>query len=337
MADQKQKIAPAKASMNEMQAHLALRIAALVQSPGHCATAFPGLTLFRQPAPTACYLASVEPSLSVFLQGKKRINIKGAEFLCDQSSFLVSGIDLPIQSQIIEASEEVPQIAMRLSLNMTTVREVLSREDLPEPNAPSQGRGLVVGQTTAGLLIASSRLIDLLEAPKDIPFLGHLIEREIVYRILQTPQGERLRAIAMTGSLTHRAAKAIAWLNVNYAKPLRMEELAEIAHIGVSTLHHHFRTLTAMSPLQFQKQLRLQTARQRMLVDGLDATSAAYEVGYESVSQFNREYSRMFGQPPMRDIKAMRDGKVVVIDAAVPKPRTPIVPEIQRPVLAGQQ
>ena len=205
---------------------------------------------------------------------------------------------------------------MRLRLDMQMVREVLSREDLPEHPGPTERRGLAVGHTTEGLLGASARLIDLLDTPEDIPFLEHLIEREIIYRILRTPQGERLRAIATSGNLSQRTAKAIAWLSTNYAKPLRMEELAEIARMGVSTLHHQFRELTAMSPLQFQKQLRLRVARERMLRDGLDATNAAYEVGYESVSQFNREYNRFFGQPPMRDIKAIRDGKVVAIDAA---------------------
>ena len=159
-------------------------------------------------------------------------------------------------------------------------------------------------------------MIELLETPEDIPFLSHLIQREIVYRILRTPQGERLRAIATTGDLSHRTARAIAWLRANYAKPLHMEELAEVARMGVSTLHHQFRALTAMSPLQYQKQLRLQTARQRMLMDGMDATSAAYEVGYESVSQFNREYSRLFGQPPMRDIKGLRDGNISEVSVA---------------------
>jgi AraC-like DNA-binding protein len=252
----------------------------------------------------------------IFVQGGKGIKLGGSEFLCDESSFLLACIDVPIQSQIIEATEYRPQLSMRLRLDMTTVREVLSREDIPQPKAPAERRGLALGQMTAGLLAASIRLIDLLDTPGDIPFLGHLIEREIIYRILQTPQGERLRTIASTGNLSHRAARAIAWLSENYAKPLRMEELAEIARMGVSTLHHQFRALTAMSPLQFQKQLRLRVARERMLRDGLDATSAAYEVGYESVSQFNREYSRFFGQPPMRDIKAIRDGNVVAIDVA---------------------
>jgi AraC-like DNA-binding protein len=133
-----------------------------------------------------------------------------------------------------------------------------------------------------------------------------LIQREIIYRILRSAEGARLRAIATLGEQSHRTAKAIAWIGAHYAKPLRVEDLAEIAGMGVSTLHHHFRVLTAMSPLQYQKQLRLQAARGRMLVDGLDAASAAFEVGYESASQFNREYSRFFGQPPMRDIRTLR-------------------------------
>lgn len=199
---------------------------------------------------------------------------------------------------------------------MPIIREILSSEELPEADFPVQGTGIAVGETTIGLLGACSRLIELLETPKDIPFLSHLIQREIVYRLLRAPQGERLRAIATTGDLSNRTAKAIAWLRANYAKPLRMEELADVARMGVSTLHHQFRALTAMSPLQYQKQLRLQAARQRMLMDGIDATSAAFEVGYESVSQFNREYSRLFGQPPMRDVKALRFTNSVAINVA---------------------
>lgn len=300
----------------EMRKELAKKIAAHAQSPGENPTAIPGLALYRRTTPTACYRATYEPSLTVFVQGRKRINLGGTEYHCDGSSFLLSSIDVPAQSQIVEASEQVPMLSMFLRLDMPTVREVLSREDLPEPEASVQRRGLAVGETTVGLLAACARLIEALETPEDIPFLSHLIQREIVYRILRTPQGERLRAIATTGDLSHRTARAMAWLRANYAKPLHIEELAAIARMGVSTLHHQFRALTAMSPLQYQKQLRLQAARQRMLMDGIDATSAAYEVGYESVSQFNREYSRFFGQPPMRDIKALRGGKVVAIDAA---------------------
>ncbi len=299
-----------------MRKELANKIAGHAPSAGEHPTAIPGLVLYRRTTPTACYRATYEPSLTVFAQGRKRINLGGTAYLCDGSSFLLSSIDVPAQSQIVEASEQAPLLSMYLRLDMPTVREVLSREDLPEPETSVPYRGLAVGETTAGLLGACIRLVELLETPEDIPFLSHLIQREIVYRILRTPQGERLRAIATRGDLSHRTARAIAWLRANYAKPLHMEELAGIARMGVSTLHHQFRALTTMSPLQYQKQLRLQTARQRMLMDGMDATSVAYEVGYESVSQFSREYSRFFGQPPMRDIKALRDGKAVAINAA---------------------
>jgi len=295
---------------------LVKKIAAFAPTAGENPTAIPGLTLFRRITQTACYRATYEPSLTVFVQGRKRIDLGGEEYLCGGGSFLLSSIDLPVQSQIIEASEEVPLLSMLLRLDMPTVREVLVRDDLPEIGAASHRRGLAVGETTSGLLGACIRLIELLETPEDIPFLSHLLHREIVYRILRTPQAGRLRAIATSGDLSQKTARAIAWLRANFAKPLRMEELADVARMGVSTLHHQFRALTAMSPLQYQKQLRLQTARRRMLMDGLDATSAAYEVGYESVSQFSREYSRFFGQPPMRDIKALRDNEVIAIDAA---------------------
>ena len=205
-------------------------------------------------AAVTCYRASYEPSLTVFVQGRKRINLGGTIYICDGSSFLLSSIDVPAESQIVEASEQVPMLSMFFQLDMPMVREVISREELPEPAAPVHSQGLAVGETTSGLLGACTRLIDLLEIPEDVPFLSHLILREIVYRVLRTPQGERLRAIATTGDLSHRTARAIAWLRANYAKPLRMDELAAVARMGVSTLHHQFRGLTAMSPLQYQKQ-----------------------------------------------------------------------------------
>jgi AraC-like DNA-binding protein len=298
-----------KPTVIELRKMLARRIAAQAQSRGEHPTAMPGLILFRQTAPSPCYRATFEPSLGVFVQGRKLINLGGKEFLCDGSSFLLTSIDVPVQNQIVEASEDVPLLSMLLRLDMPMVGEVLSQENLPEPDGPARGHALAIGETTAGMLGACVRLIETLNTPEDIPFLAPLIQREIIYRILRTRQGERLRAIATRGDLSHKTARAIAWLKANYAKPLRMEELAGIAHMAVSTLHHQFRALTAMSPLQYQKQLRLQAARQRMLMNGIDATSAAYEVGYESVSQFSREYSRYFGQPPIRDVKALRDAR----------------------------
>jgi AraC-like DNA-binding protein len=266
-------------AMTEMRTALAHKIAAHAPSAGEHPTGIAGLVLFRRTAPSPCYRATYEPSLTVFVQGRKLINLGGTEYLCDGSSVLVSSIDIPVQSQIIEASEKVPLLSMLLRLDMPTVQDILSREDLPEPEGSSQRRGLAIGETTLGLLDACARLVELLEKPEDISFLSPLIQREIIYRMLRTPQGERLRAIATRGDLSHRTARAMAWLRANYKKPLHMEELAAVARMGVSTLHHQFRALTAMSPLQYQKQLRLQAARQRMLMDGIDASNAAYEVG----------------------------------------------------------
>ncbi len=292
-----------------MRMALAQGIAAHAPTHGEHRTGIAGLLLFRRTAPSVCYRATYEPSLTVFVQGRKLIQLGGHEYLCDESSFLLSSIDVPVQSQIVEASEQKPLLSMLLRLDMSMVQEVLSREDLPEPERLSDSRGLAIGETSIGLLEASLRLIKLVDTPEDIPFLSPLIQREMIYRVLRTPQGERLRAIATRGELSNRTARAIAWLRANYTKPLHMQELANVARMGVSTLHHQFRALTTMSPLQYQKQLRLQAARQRMLMEGIDATNAAYEVGYESVSQFSREYSRFFGQPPMRDVKTLRDGK----------------------------
>jgi AraC-like DNA-binding protein len=289
-----------------LRAELARKIAAHARTAGEHATPIPGLTLYRRTDTTPCYPATYEPSLNVFLQGQKRITLGGTTYLCDGSTFLLSSLDLPVVSQIVQASEAVPLLSMLLKLDMASVREILNHAEFQSQNGSSEARGIAIGKTTVDLLQPCSRLLDLLDAPEDIPFLSSLIQREIVYRLLRGPQGARLRAIATLGDQSHRTAKAIAWLRDNYRKPLRLEELAEVARMGMSTLHHHFRALTAMSPLQYQKQLRLVAARERMLIEGLDAASAAFEVGYESPSQFNREYKRFFGQPPMRDVKTRR-------------------------------
>jgi AraC-like DNA-binding protein len=290
----------------QMRTELARKIAAHINVEGVQATEMPGLSLYRQSAPTACTSATYEPRLIVFVQGKKRINVGRTTYLCDESTFLLTSVDLPVVSQVIMATPEAPILGLLLRLEMPEVRRILGEEEFPLPEEPSDARGMAVGVTSVELLGACSRLMDLLDAPQDIPFLSRLIQREIIYRLLRSPQGVHLRAIATQGEQSNRTAKAIAWLRANYAKPLRVEELAGIAGMGMSTLHHHFRSLAAMSPLQYQKQLRLHVARERMLTDGLDAASAAFEVGYESPSQFNREYRRFFGQPPMRDIKARR-------------------------------
>jgi AraC-like DNA-binding protein len=289
----------------ELRKELARKIAFFIGSKERMITDVPGLLLSRRTAPTAPATATYEPSLAVVAQGRKRADLAGTTFIFDESRYLLTSLDLPVICNVIEASEQVPYLCFVLKLDIPVVRELLSREEIHASEAPSDSPAMATGETTAELLAACCRLIDLLNTAQDIPFLSGLIQREIIYRILRGPEGARLRAIATLGDQSHRTAKAIAWVRTNYAKPLRVEVLA-IAGMGVSTLHHHFRALTAMSPLQYQKQLRLHAARERMLVDGLDAASAAFEVGYESPSQFNREYSRLFGQPPRRDIRTLR-------------------------------
>jgi AraC-like DNA-binding protein len=163
-----------------------------------------------------------------------------------------------------------------------------------------------IGKTRSDLLQPCIRLVDLLEAPAEIAFFSSMIHREIIYRLLQDPQGDRLRAIASLDEQARGTAKALAWLRANYMKPFSLDELASVARMGISTLNHPFRAATSLSPLQYQKRLRLTGARERMWVEGLDATRAALEVGYESTSQFTCEYKRLFGEPPMRDVKARR-------------------------------
>jgi len=288
----------------EMRAELARKIASHIRVEGEQATDISGMSLYRRSAPTPCTSAAYEPRLIVFVQGQKRINLGNTTYLCDGSTFLLTSVDLPVVSQVIAATEKEPILGLLLKLEMPVVRDILSQQEFHLREEPADARGMAIGVTSVELLGACSRLVDLLDAPQDIPFLSSLIQREVIYRLLRSPQGKHLRAIATLGEQSHRTSKAVEWLRMNYAKPLRVEELAAMARMGVSTLHHQFRSLTAMSPLQYQKQLRLHVARERMLNDGLDAASAAFEVGYESASQFNREYSRFFGQPPMRDVKA---------------------------------
>jgi AraC-like DNA-binding protein len=290
----------------ELRADLARKIVRYMGSAENRATQIPGVTLHRRTAPTAPCSATYEPGVTVIAQGRKRVDLGPTTFIYGESRYLLTSVDLPIVSRIMEASEVAPCLAMSLKLEMPVVRELLNREEIQVADAPSDSPAMATGETTVEFLSACCRLIDLLDTPQDIPFLSGLIQREIVYRILRGPEGARLQAIATLGDQSNRTAKAIAWVRANYAKPLRVEDLAQIAGMGVSTLHHHFRALTAMSPVQYQKQLRLQAARGRMLIGGLDAAGAAFEVGYESASQFNREYSRFFGRPPMRDIRTLR-------------------------------
>jgi AraC-like DNA-binding protein len=224
----------------------------------------------------------------------------------DAHHFLITSLDLPTVVQIIHASREKPYLSLRLKLDQSEMAQLMVDSHLPPPRAQQSSRGMATGAVTVPLLSACQRLLDLLAAPQDIPILAPLIQREILYRLLVGEQGARLRQIASVGSQSHQIAQAIAWLKRHYTLPLRIDDLAAHALMCPSTFHHHFRALTAMSPLQYQKWLRLHEARRLMLTEHQDATTAAFEVGYASPSQFSREYRRVFGAPPLRDITYLR-------------------------------
>ena len=290
-----------------LRADLARKIASLIGNEENRITAVPGLSLHQRNAPTPPCRTTYHPGIIVVAQGSKHVNLGKSSFVYDAAHYLITAVDLPIVSWVDEATQEIPCLVLSLKLDISMVRDLLSREEIHVADPPSDSPAMSIGETTPEFLSACCRLLDLLKRPEDIPFLSGLIQREIIYRILRGPEGARLRAIATLGDQSHRTAKAIAWIAANYAKTLRVEELAELSSMGVSTLHHHFRMLTSMSPLQYQKQLRLQSARNLMLNNGMDAASAAFEVGYESPTQFSREYSRFFGQPPIRDVRALRE------------------------------
>ena len=286
---------------------LAVSISKRLGSAIELSTDVPGLTLYRNTAPTAPSHCTYEPSLLLIPQGKKCVDLGKQSYAFGESTFLLTSIELPIISRVSVASAQKPYLAFFLELDMGIVRDVLHTEEVRIPASPAGTRGMVLGEATAELLMPCSRMVQLLDAPQDVPFFGKLLQREIIYRLLQGPQGDRLRSVATLADQDYRTAKAVTWLRENFEKALNVDQLASMAGMSRSTLHHHFRGLTAMSPLQFQKQLRLRAARQRMLTEEIDAASAAFEVGYESPSQFNREYKRLFGKPPIRDVLALRE------------------------------
>jgi len=269
-------------------------------------TAIPGLGLSHREAPTEQTGYIHEPSLCLVVQGAKRLLLGEEIFSYDADHYLIVSVDLPVVGQILDASPEKPFLAMVLKLDPRMISQLLVDGNLPQPRTQQTSRGMAVSRVTLSMLCAFQRLLDLLDQPEDIPILAPLVQREIVYRLLMGEQGPRLRQMGATGTQSNQLTQAIDWLKKNYTQPLRVDDLAAHASMSTSTFHRHFRELTAMSPLQFQKRLRLHEARRIMFTDHLDATSVAFQVGYESSTQFNREYSRVFGAPPLRDIKSLR-------------------------------
>lgn len=271
----------------------------------------PRLAMHVSGAPTGSMPGMYEPMICIVLQGAKQVMIGDRVLHYGAGDQLIASIDLPVTGCVVQASAAKPYIVVSMMLNQDAATALLS--EVP-PRAEEQTVGFAVGAVTPRLLDGWARLLGLLETPEDVPVLGPMLEREILYHILQGPQGGLLRQAAMADSRLSQVRVAIGWIRTHFDKPLRVEALAEIAGMSPASFHRHFKAATAMSPLQYQKSLRLHQAR-RLLIASADAARAAYSVGYESASQFSREYARMFGCPPTRDAERLRGQGVFEVAA----------------------
>lgn len=267
---------------------------------------FHGLNLARSSSPSEPIYGVYAPSFCVIAQGAKEARLGETRYRYDPAHYLVVSAELPITFQVTEASEAAPYLGFRLNLDPTLIGSVMVEAGIPSPQRQTTFQAVGVSPLDEGLFDAVVRLVRLLECPSDVRYLAPLITREIIYRLLVGNQAHRLRHIARMGGQTQRIIEAIDWFRNNFDQPLRVDEIAREFGMSVSGFHHHFKEVTTMSPIQFQKQLQLQEARRLMVSEGLDVTSAGYRVGYRNVSQFSREYKRMFGAPPLREVERLR-------------------------------
>ena len=266
-----------------------------------------GLYLFRASSPTELLHSVYTPAFCVIAQGSKEVFLGEERYQYDPAQYLLTTVELPVVSQILEASKEQPYLSFRLQLDPALVGSVLVEADLPSPRGEGEVKAIDVSPLDASLLDAVVRLVRLLESPTDARVLAPPVTREIIYRLLMGAQGARLRHIAVLGGDTHRIAKVVDLLRKDYKEPLQVESIAQALGMSISGLYHQFKAVTAMSPLQFQKRLRLQEARRLMLSEHLDAAGAGSRVGYDDAAHFNREYKSVFGLPPVRDIERLRE------------------------------
>src|SRR5918998_867383 len=274
-----------------------------VEAPG-------GLRLLRRSSRTPKDHGVSSPALCVIAQGSKEVLLSEECYRYDANHYLITAAALPTASRVTEASEERPYLGVVLGLDPALVGSVMVEAGQPALRELAAVRAFDVSPLDAGLLAAVVRLVGLLDTPADeASFLRPLVTREIVFRLLKGEQGNQLRQIAVLGGHTHRIARALERLRLDFDRPLRIEDIAREVGMSVSGFHHHFRAVTAMSPLQFQKQLRLREARHLMLSEDLDAASAGHRVGYSDASHFTREYKRLFGEPPARDVERLREAE----------------------------
>lgn len=269
-------------------------------------TDIPSLFFSRYSNVTGPNYGVYKPSLCIIVQGMKEVVLAQDRYIYGPTNYLIASVNLPITGQVTGASSENPYLALKLEFTPNQILEVLRESQITFNQKEIAKRGMYVSQIETSLLDAVTRLARLLDNPNDISVLAPLITKEIIYRVLQGQHGVTLGQIAIEGSSTHQISDVIDHIMNNYDQSFRVEDLADIANMSVSTLHRQFKEVTSMSPIQFQKQLRLQEARRLLLSESTDATEAAFRVGYESPSQFSREYSRMFGLPPKEDINCLK-------------------------------
>lgn len=270
-------------------------------------TAIPSLSVIRSSIVTEPVYRVYKPSLCFIAQGTKEILLSRERYIYGPTNYLISSMNLPVIGQVIKASPNAPYLSFKLEFSQDQILKVLNQSDYQMTSKENIKRAIYVGEIDLAILDAILRLVRLLDNPKDIPFLAPIYTNEILYRLLQGQYGSTLAQIALEGSNSFRINEAIEQIIYQSDKPLRVEELAETASMSVSSFHRHFKEVTAMSPIQFQKQLRLQEARRLLLSESGDAADIAFRVGYESASQFSREYSRMFGAPPRADIRRLKE------------------------------
>lgn len=270
-------------------------------------TAIPGLLLFRGCHTDQPTCAVITSAFAMMAQGAKRVLVGDAAYEYDPRHYMIASVDLPMLSRVTVASTDHPYLGLALSIDPLKIAE-LSASLPPQPPANTVDRGIGTGHLTLDIQSASLRLARLLDTPHDIPVLAPIFERELLYRLLTGALGSRLRQAATAGSHSQQIMRALDWLKANLDRPARIGHLTALTNMSRSSLHYHFKALTSMTPVQYQKQLRLHEARRLMMSESHDAASAAHRVGYESPSQFSREYRRLFGAPPGRDITQLRAG-----------------------------
>jgi AraC-like DNA-binding protein len=291
----------------ERQQELSARVARLTPFDGIHQSALPPLALIRGSMPTVCMPVVFQPCLAIVVQGRKRAVLNDEVFHYDALNYLVVSVTLPGMGQVLEASPGHPYLSLRLNLDLEEIARLVLQLGDRGPSPAAADRGLFVARLDEPLLDAVLRMVKLLDTPEDIDVLAPVVQREIYYRMLRGDLGSRLVDLAQSEGGNHRVVRAIEWLKQHYAAPLRIEDLADAVHLSPSALHHRFKSVTAMSPLQYQKHLRLHEARRLMFADGIECAAAGHRVGYESASQFSREYRRLFGAPPRTEIARLRE------------------------------